>query len=236
MGSTITLTEEPRMTNIIFIPGLGADERLFEFIKAENCNAHFIRWMKPGPDESLLSYVGKIKSQVSSIAHPVLVGVSLGGIVAMELREMMPVQKTILISSIKTRKEKPVYFDWINKIHLDEAVPAAFLKKSAPWIRPLLNGSGNEDAFRIFKDMLFDADASFISWGIRMVLEWERTTYEKENLVHIHGTGDLVFPIRNIVNCDYKIKDGAHDMILTRADEINEILAKEISMLSKPAG
>src|ERR1044071_2060901 len=106
------------MTDIIFIPGLGADERLFEFIETGNCKKHFIKWVKPQADESLQSYVQKIKDQVSSCELPVLVGVSLGGIIAMELREIMPVKKTILIASVKNKSEMPGYFNLINKIRL----------------------------------------------------------------------------------------------------------------------
>jgi hypothetical protein len=40
------------MKHIIFIPGLGADERLFQFIEINGCTKQFIKWVKPSKDES----------------------------------------------------------------------------------------------------------------------------------------------------------------------------------------
>jgi len=216
------------MKQIVFLPGLGADKRLFEFVRLDNSNFHYIHWIKPGPEESLRSYVEKIKEQVASVEMPVLVGVSMGGIIAMELRELMPVSKTILISSIKSMEEKPSYFEWVKKTHLNDLIPPAFIKKSAPFIKPFYSHAGKEDAYKLFMQMVFDADEDFIEWGIRKVLDWDKTTYDKNNIVHIHGTSDLVFPYKHIANCKYPIAGGAHDIILTRVDELNAILAKEI--------
>src|SRR6187397_3242844 len=167
------------MKNLVFLPGLGADKRLFEFVRIDNCIPHYIHWIKPGRDEGLRSYVEKIKEQVSSIEQPVLIGVSMGGIVAMELRELMPVSKTILISSIKNMAEKPAYFNWVKKTHLNDLIPPAFLKKSAPFIKPFYSHAGKDDAFKLFMQMAFDADEDFIEWGIRKVLDWDKSAYDK---------------------------------------------------------
>jgi len=220
------------MKNIVFLPGLGADKRLFEFIRTESSQNHYVHWVKPDAGESLQDYVKKIKEQVASVESPVLVGVSLGGIVAMELREMIPVSKTILISSIKCSEEKPTYFEWVKMIHLNEFIPPSLLKKGAPWIKPFLDSSNKEEAFRLFQEMAFDADEDFINWGIRKVLDWEKADYDKTNIVHIHGTSDMVFPIRHLKHCDYPIAGGSHDIIMARADDVNTILAKEIASAS----
>lgn len=215
------------MISVVFIPGLGADERLFKFIKLQNCEVQFVKWEKPQKNELWISYLNKIKSRIT-LAEPILIGVSLGGIVAMELREMMPVQKTILVSSIKNKFERPPYFNFIKKIRLNEKISAQQLKKASGIIKPLISDMSNKKALKLFSEMVKDADDDFISWGISQVLNWQKETYNPEKLIHIHGTRDIVFPLHYIKHCNYKIKGGSHDMIMSKPEEINEILNREI--------
>ena len=216
------------MTDVVFIPGLGADERLFDNIRTVSCNRHFVRWHKPAPQESLQNYIQAIAKQLESLHRPVLVGVSLGGIVAMELRELFPVEKTILISSVKSKQELPSYFSLVKAFRLADIFPPAFLKHSTPWIRPFISGAYDAAHYELFLKMLHATDDAFIRWSIQQVLHWERDTYTPGNIVHLHGTTDYVFPYSNISQCNYSIEGGAHDMILSRSDEISDILAREL--------
>ena len=215
------------MKHIVFLPGIAADERIFGFLKLQDCSKQYIKWTKPDNKQSIDSYLQKIKEQIK-LSDPVLVGQSLGGIMAMELRELLRVEKTILISSVKCKNEIPSSFEWIRRTKLNELIPVSFIKKSAPIIKPMIEDTSNEEAWNRFKEMLKDSDNDFMRSAFRYALEWNRIEYNKKDLVHIHGTDDKVFPIKNISNCDYVIQDGSHDMIMTRAEEISEILNKEI--------
>src|SRR5262245_42832520 len=123
------------MKHVVLIPGLGADERLFSFLRLNGCTTQCIRWTIPERDESFLHYIEKLSGQINAKEPVVLVGVSLGGIIAMELREMIPVEKTIIISSVKTRSEMPGYFKWIRRLGLNAFLPASLLKKMAPFAK-----------------------------------------------------------------------------------------------------
>ncbi len=217
------------MKNVIFLPGLGADQRLFDFIEPGDFKPHYFNWMKVRDSESMESYLLRMKESLLHIDNPILVGVSLGGIMAVELREIMSVKKTILISSIKSKDEMPGYFELIKKIKLNELVPGSLLKKGAPLIKPFITKGFDKTAIRHFTDMLHDADEAFISWGIEVVLNWKRINSNEKDIVHIHGTSDIVFPIKNIRQINYIIKGGTHDMVMTSAGEVNEILRKEIA-------
>jgi pimeloyl-ACP methyl ester carboxylesterase len=215
------------MKNIIFFPGLGSDERLFRFIDLNGSHKQFIKWLKPAKNETLQSYLLKIKEQITIDEPPVVVGVSLGGIMAMELREMMPVEKTIIISSVKTRAEMPSILNLVRMMNLNNIVPLWLARKIAMY-KPLIPGANYVNSTTIFEQMIHDADDGFLRWGMQAALDWKRKSYEEKNLVHIHGTKDLVFPFRNLTHCHYTIKDGTHGMIMSKPKEINEILRKEI--------
>jgi hypothetical protein len=68
---------------------------------------------------------------------------------------------------------------------------------------------------------------SYIKWSIYNVISWKQ---EKplENIVHIHGTNDHVFPFKNIEKC-IKIEDGTHSMILLKAKEISKIIHQSLA-------
>ena len=215
------------MKHVIFFPGLGTDERLFRNIDVNGCRKQFIKWVKPARNESLQSYLLKLKDQIIVDEPPVLVGVSLGGIMAMEMREVMPVEKTIIISSIKARTEMPAILNLVYRTNLNNIVLLWITKKLATH-GPVLAGMRTRDTQPLLLQMLADADDDFLKWGMQCALSWQRKTYDSQKLVHIHGTRDLIFPLRNIRQCHYTIKGGTHGMIMSRPAEISNILSKEI--------
>ena len=148
---------------------------------------------------------------------------------AMELRELIDVRKTIIISSVKTSHEMPGYFAWMRTFRVNEWIPPFAMKHSASLMRPFLCGMSEEKPFELFKAMLQDADEAFLRWSLRQVMHWRRTSYSPGPIVHIHGSADLTFPISNIRDCTYTIPGGTHDMILSKPEEISRILEKEIS-------
>jgi pimeloyl-ACP methyl ester carboxylesterase len=217
---------------VIFIPGLGADKRLFSLLKIEGINAEYVSWVKPGNAGTMNEYLPLLQKQVAAITEEdVLVGVSLGGIAAMEWRELLPVKKTILISSVKCSSEIPSYLKIFRIYNAYRFVRSSWLKKGASLVKPFISDTRNHECMQLFKSMLKEADEEFISWGIGSALKWQRKEYDKSNLVHIHGTADHLFPIRNIRDPEYTIKGGAHDMVMSKASEISQILIKELAHL-----
>ena len=146
---------------------------------------------------------------------------------AMEMREMMPVDKTIIISSVKTRTEMPAALELVRVTNLNNIVPLWLAKKIATH-GPVLMGIRSRNTQPLLLQMLADVDDDFLRWGMQAALDWQRKTYDSKNLIHIHGTKDLVFPLRNIRQCHYTIKDGTHGMIMGKPREISEILRREI--------
>lgn len=221
------------MLNVVFISGLGADERLFELLNLSGCNCHYIRWTKPSPQTGISEYLQLLVQQLPAFdSPPVLVGVSLGGIIAMEWRELFPVQKTILISSVKNRKEIPGYFSIFEKFRIHKAVHPSLLKKGNILVKPFISDTSNKEAMELFNAMLHDADNDFIKWGLNAVMTWKKEKSDTADLIHIHGSADHIFPIRNISKPDYVIEDGRHDMILSKAEEISKILMLEFSKIA----
>jgi hypothetical protein len=58
-------------------------------------------------------------------------------------------------------------------------------------------------------------DKRYLDWAIEQVLLWDRTAAD-QNVVHIHGEADDIFPIKNIADCII-VKGGTHIMILMKS-------------------
>ena len=213
------MPHSPTNKAIYFLPGLGADKRLFEFIELEGIEKVCIKFPKPDLSESISDYSRRLIHQIKH-KDPILCGVSMGGILACEIAKIISVEKVILISSIKSVLEKPRRFNVIKWLPFTDLLPIETFKNKARLMNQISLGSqkGND----LFYDMLEDTDSDLLKWGIKQVGLWDNKD-EVKNLIHIHGDRDEIFPIAK-VKADFVIKGGSHFMIVDRAEEINGLL------------
>src|SRR4051812_10681953 len=102
---------------IYILAGLGADERVFRELDLGDFETTFIQWTPVQPGTSIENYATSLLSQITA-PEPVIVGLSFGGIVAVEISKMVPTEKVILISSAKSKKEIPNYFRLMGRLGL----------------------------------------------------------------------------------------------------------------------
>lgn len=212
------------MKNEVYIfSGLGADERIFQNLDFSTNNVTHIKWIEPLKNELIEDYAFRITKQINE-KHPVLLGVSFGGIIATEVAKQINCAKIIIISSAKTKCEIPFYFRWAVAINLHLLVPTNFLKH-ANFISYWLFGVKNQNEKDLLKNILADTNDIFLKWALGKIGKW-KNTFILNNLVHIHGDNDKILPI-SFSKPNYQIKGGGHFMTLNKANEITEILKKE---------
>jgi len=151
----------------------------------------------------------------------------LGGMLCVELAEILNPEKVIIISSAKNRTEIPLRYKFQRMLPFFEIFPPGLLLAGAKLLQPIVEPDRNKNK-DTFKSMLSNKDPLYLKRTIRMIINWERTSNSKK-IVHIHGTRDHTLPIRNINNPDIIIEDGSHMMTLTRASEISKHLNEIIS-------
>ncbi|MCE3294493.1 MAG: hypothetical protein K0R65_207 [Crocinitomicaceae bacterium] len=206
--------------NIYILSGLGADERVFQKLDFGEHHVHFIQWIEPLEKESINEYAARLLEQIKH-ENPVLIGLSFGGMMAIEVSKLVSCEQIILLSSAKTRREIPFYFRWTGTLGLHKLVPTRLLKwpnRFSDW----LFGAKTPLERRLLKIILEETSPNYLRWSVDQVLSW-KNTYVPGNLTHIHGTKDYILPIR-FVSCDIRIRGGRHFMVLSRADEISVIL------------
>jgi pimeloyl-ACP methyl ester carboxylesterase len=208
------------MKDIYLFSGLGADKRAFQRLDLSGYRTTFIEWITPERDESIEAYAKRLLSQIKT-DRPVLIGVSFGGMMAVEVAKQIETEKIILISSAKSKKEIPFYFWITGALRLYRLLPSHVLKKPN-FVFHWLFGIYTKSEKELLREIIKDTDPVFLFWAIRKIAFWSNQTNHK-NLLHIHGTGDRILPFR-FTKADFIIEDGGHFMILNRADELTKIL------------
>ena len=213
------------MTKELYIfSGLGADERVFQLIDFSDYSTTFIKWIVPQDSEAIENYATRLLDQITS-TKPTLIGLSFGGLIAVEVAKQIDTEKVILIASAKTKKEIPFYYRFAAQLRLHKLLPARILKTSN-FITNWFFGTSSVFEKQLLKQILIDTDPNFLKWDIDKVARWTNKTQTK-NLFHIHGTSDRILPFK-FLNCNATIKNGGHFLTLNKAEELNQILRKQI--------
>lgn len=207
---------------IYILSGLGADERVFQLLDFSDFAPVFIKWIIPEENESIENYANRLLAQIDT-PNPLILGLSFGGMMATEIAKLMTVEKIILISSAKTNREIPFYYQLSGFLGIHKLIPTKVLKSSNVFTNWFF-GANSTFEKQLLKEILHDTNPVFLKWAIHQIVDWKNIV-SSENTYHIHGTADRILPI-NGVSCDVKIKGGGHLMTLTKPEEINEILKK----------
>jgi pimeloyl-ACP methyl ester carboxylesterase len=209
------------MSKIYIIPGLGADTRIYKNIDLHGHEVIPINWIEPSKADTLAMYAQKLIDQYNIKPDSVLIGNSLGGMLAVEIAKVLPMEKVILISSIKTSDEAPGYFSFFKNVPIQKLVPGKLMTSMGSMIRPVFGGMTKDDA-RVFMEMLKGTSPVFIEWAMGAILAWKNDIVPP-NTYHITGDKDLVFDYKKIKGATI-VKGGTHIMIFDKAGEINKLL------------
>lgn len=211
--------------NIYLLAGLGFDYRIFENLRLGNANINYINWLEPLSDESLDKYVLRMAEQIKCKENIILIGHSFGGIIVQEISKIIKTEKVIIISSIKSKEEIPFTLKFLKKLPLYKFFNQKLILASFPiWARAF--GYNSEKGRALFIQMISNCSDNYFRWSMDKIVNWAGNT-QKENLIHIHGSNDKTFFIKNIKE-PIIVPDGSHFMVFSKAEEVSEIINKII--------
>ena len=208
--------------NLYFISGLGADERVFQKLTLpEQCKINHIKWPELSENETLHSYCHKISELIDTSQEFSLIGLSFGGIVATEITKFLNPKVTIIISSISTRNELPFHYKICGSLGLNKLVPAFTMNKVYPFTYWYFGVTEPADK-KLLKQVIKDSSPKFLKWAINEILHWQNEI-KPDNLYHIHGTNDKVFPF-TLTKADTAVENGGHLMVYTNANSVSDLI------------
>lgn len=210
---------------IYFIPGLGADERLFSKLKLEGYERRYVKWVTPLSTETLPAYARRLSEQIDPKDKFSLAGVSFGGMIAVEIAKILSPEHLFLIASAKTHTEIPVGIRLLKYIPVYKLVTESFVR----WLAKLNKhrfGIFDEEELHLFADMMFSCPAGYLKESIRMIVHWKNREFPA-SVIHMHGDTDRLFPIHRI-KTPLVIKGGTHFMPYHNAAEVGKIIRDKI--------
>lgn len=215
-----------QIIHVYFVPGLAAGKEIFENIKLpENLfKIHFVEWKIPDKKESIEDYARKMALEVKE-ENAVLIGVSFGGVMAQEMSAFLKLRKLIIVSSVKSRQEFPLRMVIARKTLAYKLVPTKMILATDD-LSKFAIGKKTKKRLELYQQYLSVRDEDYLDWAIENMVCWNRDKAD-ENVIHIHGDKDFVFPLDKIKNC-IVIEGGTHIMILNRFIWFNKNLPKII--------
>ncbi|MNK18909.1 hypothetical protein D3C87_371250 [compost metagenome] len=217
-------------SQVYILSGLGADERVFTEIDFGPFDPVFIPWEKlASPDQTFESYIEQLSRQVQ-VPDPILIGISLGGIVAQEMSRLFNDCPVLIIASVKTRQELSPLMRFSGRIRLHQLMPIKRVLKTK-WLNYWLFGTKTETEKKILDQILADSDPEFTKWAIGQVSNWKRKEPVPGKVLHIHGDRDRIFRIGNVTP-NYIIPEGTHFMTVSQPEKLSRVIRDALSKLS----
>jgi pimeloyl-ACP methyl ester carboxylesterase len=213
------------VNKIYIFSGLGVDKRVFDKIDFENLNPNFVDWIEPKKNETLINYCKRISQEIKE-ENPTLIGLSFGGIVAVEISKIIKTKNVILIASAKTKTELPLFYRIAGSLKFTKLIPTSFLKQQNFLTNWFFGVKSKEDKNLLGK-ILKETDSKFLEWAINEIANWKNLE-KPMNYIHIHGNNDKIIPIKN-VEANFIIENGGHFMTVNKPKEIEVLIKNAIT-------
>lgn len=229
--SNFTFAQMPDSTSkpiVYLLPGLGLSPAIYGQLELE-AEVHHLQWLNPEKREKLADYAARLAKGIdTSSGKVILIGHSFGGITMQEISKIVPTQKVIIISSIKSHKEKPATLSfWLKLFPVYKMGGKKIILNSfKSW--GTAHGYDTPQTKAIFKNSVQELSNYYFKWATQQVCQWKKEGNYPAPIAHIHGTKDKTFPFRKIKNLDYIVKNGSHVMLYNKGAEISTIINKEL--------
>lgn len=209
------------------IPGQGGDCRTFESWQLEkHFEFHCIEHQIPEKGWSMRDYAFHLMQQIDTSRPFILLGVSIGGMLACEMADTLKPEKLIIISSASSKHQLPMRYRMLKKVPIYKVVPGWLSKAGTYVLQPILEPESKARK-ALWKKMIADKEPKFLKRSIPMIIEWERDT-PPDDLIHIHGSKDHTLPIKHI-HPDYIIPGGTHLMSTAEPEVISPLVLDQLN-------
>jgi len=210
------------LPTIYLLPGLGTDHRLFARLDLDGLPVHVLEWPLYGRGCTLPGLAREMATGIDAGRPHILVGVSMGGMVAQEIAALTRPERVVLVSSWTGPHEWPRRVRLAARLQLHHLITDLSMRATWPLKRRLLGGK--DDAVdRLLYDMAVAQTARRIRIGTGALLRWKGSPWQGP-LVRIHGDADRIIPLRFPV--DHLVRGAGHVMMLTHGSEVGLLLRR----------
>lgn len=202
---------------LVAIPGLGGDRRLFAPSMAHLPTLRVLNWLKPGQGWTLSDYARALIDRNDINSSQAILGVSLGGMLALEIARHTRVRGVVLFGSARNPKQIRAPLPLAAQVPV---LPTLFYRCA----RALPNaamyfGSTRKHADQcLIKNMATRCSPTLTHWAIKAIANWPGVSENPCAIWEVHGSRDNLIPPRP-QSANAIIRGGGHLCILTHPRE-----------------
>ena len=202
------------------IPGLGADERVFRRLRLHG-PVRVLAWLAPcSLTEPLACYAARLAEAVPPEQPCWLVGVSFGGLLALEIGRLRPLARIVLISSLQAASELPPWLRLARATGLHRLVPFGLLAR-LPRLAQWFFGARGGAEYWLLRQILRATDPAFARWATARLLDWQSAGVP--TAIRLHGTRDRLLPV-GAAPVEYRLPGAGHFLIVSHAAQVSRVL------------
>lgn len=202
------------------LTGLGADSSVFDLLEISHPKV-CVEWIPSFKWESMTSYAWRLCAQVDTSEPFALLGVSFGGMLAVEMNKYIQPEKTILITSSARRSELPLWIRLISRTKLNRIIPNFLFGSNPKWLIWYF-GIQSEQGKKMVSAIAKKSDRAFTKLCVDKVLTWDNE-WLPDNLERIQASNDLLLPAPASVK-GIELNKAGHFAIVENAKEISTIV------------
>lgn len=226
---TCTIVHSQAIQRVYLLPGQGSDHRIYSnIVFPDGVDTVQLHFLQPALNESMEAYATRMAAQIDTTLPFAIIGVSLGGMVTMEMSDIVHPDTIILLSSATSSEEIPGLYHYFEGHPIYQYIPPPVIKYATFILQPVYEPDRSAER-AICNSMIYRKDADFMRDAVHMIVTWDRM--ESENVhtpvLQIHGTADHTLPV-DAVDAHIYIENGSHMMTLTRGAELTPIIAKAL--------
>ncbi|MGV3636545.1 MAG: alpha/beta fold hydrolase [Flavobacteriales bacterium] len=219
--------------DLYLLPGLGADKRLFGKLDLEDDAVHYLEWPSMPFGSTLSDYARALAPAIDAAKPHVLIGVSMGGMVAQELAAITHPVKVIIVSSWKGPHEMPRSLRLLRGTHPERLLTPTVLKRTLALARWQM-GVERPDEVTLFNELVMVHSVDQLKAQINACITWNGPPEPVKDLVHIHGDHDRLMPIAQVHGVQ-RIPGGSHFMVYSQPKEVGESVKAALRTAFNPS-
>jgi pimeloyl-ACP methyl ester carboxylesterase len=210
---------------------MAVDTRLYDPQRADFPDLITPRWIPHIHGESLRQYACRYAKHLldtNALGDPqsplILGGVSMGGMMSLELSHHLPTSAIILIGSCTSAQAVGPWMLTLESV--SRPISATLIGTGKIAASPFLGRGVPQEHRQTLITMLQDVPPDFLKWCGRAIATWEGTT-GKAPIHHIHGDRDWVIPHARLATPpSLVIRGGAHVLNLSHPQEVNTFITR----------
>ena len=206
---------------------MGADERLYEPIDIQHGTLHYIRWEYQEECKSLEDYAAFLCRKINT-TNNVLIGSSMGGMVAVEMYKIQPFLGLVLLSAPSSVREFPLSLRIAGALKLAHAVPKGLMFRMNRFANTFM-GFQSKEHEEVFFEMLESYGPDFLNYAVKAIPDWNQKN-PPEKYLQIIGSKDRLFKIRKMNN-PHVIEGSGHFMTFEQPEILSQLINEYLKKL-----